>query len=233
MEILSCQGVGKTFTRSVVPAVLLQDRLLHRHFSKKTWSICALDDVSFTVHSGEWIGIYGANGSGKTTLLRILSGLMQADKGTILNQGSLSCFLGLGTGFHPERTAYENIRFHALLHGMSDKAIREHYPHILEFAGTETHQNLPVKCYSTGMQLRLAFAASVYTDADIYIFDEVLAVGDEEFQEKCEKKLLALKHEGKSAILVSHDKRQLRRLCDRLLIMEQGKLSPERELASV
>lgn len=231
--ILSCTGIRKTFTRSVISAELLQDRLLHRHFGRKKWKIDALDDVSFTINSGEWIGIYGANGSGKTTLLRILSGLMHHDAGTVTVGGKLSCFLGLGTGFHPERTARENIRFHGLLHGMSDAQMKNLYPQILEFAGTESHQDLPIKCYSTGMQLRLAFAASVFIDADLYIFDELLAVGDEAFQKKCEEKLRALKTEGKSAILVSHDKSQLDRLCHRVLFMENGKLLPERKPLSV
>lgn len=226
--LLSCTGVWKIFERAVVPSALLQDRIIHKKLFRNQWRIDAVQDATLALHSDEWVGLYGPNGSGKTTLLRILAGLMYHEKGTVERNCKISCFLGLGTGFHPERTAYENVYFHGLLHGLSDSEIRELMPAIIEFAGTETHRDLPLKCYSSGMQLRLAFAAAVFTQADVYLFDELLAVGDREFQKKCEAKLLDLKKDGAAAIIVSHDREQLERLCDRIVEMEDGRLLSEK-----
>lgn len=230
--ILTCSGIQKSFARLVVPTDHLQDRILRPFTRRERWRMDALQSVDLTVHSNEWVGLYGPNGSGKTTLLRILAGLMSQDAGSVELQGKLSCFLGLGTGFHPERTARENILFHALLHGIPARQAKELTQQIISFAGTGTHKDLPLKCYSTGMQLRLAFAAAVFTDADLYMFDELLAVGDKEFQEKCEKQLQLLKKSGKSALIVSHDLKQLERLCDRIYHMQAGVLQ-ERVLAAV
>jgi len=227
-SVVHCDGLGKTFTRSVHPSVHLQDHLLRWKKHKQRWQVNALEDITFSLRKGEWLGVYGPNGSGKTTLLLIIAGLLHKDRGSVETDGTLSCFLGLGTGFHPERTAYENIYHHMILHGVSKKSIAPLIHSVIQFAGVESHRDLPLKCYSTGMHMRLAFSAAVHIDSDVYLFDEVLAVGDEAFQKQCEEKLQSMKKAGKSAILVSHDLSQLERVCDRVLFMKQGSLSESR-----
>lgn len=224
--ILSCSGVTKTFRQRVLPASLLQDRILRPRSATSYWEKTVLENVSLDLGAGEWVGIYGPNGAGKSTLLRILAGLMPPDIGHISHNGSMSCFFDLSAGFHPERTAVENIYLHGLLHGRSPSEIRRTVDAVIEFAGTESHRDLPMKCYSTGMQMRVAFAASSMIDADIYLFDEVLAVGDADFHEKCTLHLHRLREAGKSAIIVLHSLPELHNFCDRVLTLEEGRLVP-------
>lgn len=221
-QILSCTGIHKTFEYPVVPTHLFQDRVLRSHRHKETCHIQALKDISLTITKGEWVGIYGPNGSGKTTLLKILGGLLEADRGTVDRQGRLSCFFTLGVGFHPERLASENIYFHGLLHGMSPQETAALTEKVIDFAGVRSHVHLPLKCYSTGMQMRLAFAAMAHIDADVYLLDEVLAVGDKDFQEKCKAHMRTMRAAGKSAALVLHDEGNLREFCDRIVYMDSG-----------
>jgi len=228
--VLACEDIWKTFRRSVAPATLLQDHLLRPSLIRRTWSITALQRVSLSLRLGEWVGLYGPNGSGKTTLLNILVGLLVPDRGTIFRGGSCSCFLGLGTGFHPERRADENVYIHSLLHGLPRQEALSAIPNIIAFAGTETHEDLPLKCYSTGMQLRVCFAAAVHIPADIYLFDEALAVGDNEFRERCWAKMQELKRCGRSAMVVSHSMGDLERMCDRVVQMEAGAIIGEQRL---
>lgn len=220
--ILSCSGIHKYFEYPVVPIHLFQDYVLNAQKQKERWRMHALNNISLCVHPGEWVGIFGPNGSGKTTLLRVLGGLLEADKGMIHRHGRLSCFFTLGVGFHPERLASENIYFHGLFHGMSCTEITLATERIIDFAGVRSHAHLPLKCYSTGMQMRLAFAAMAYIDADIYLLDEVLAVGDTDFQKKCKVHMRQMKSSGKSAVLVLHDENVLREFCDRILYIDQG-----------
>lgn len=225
--ILSCTGIHKTFTYPVVPTHLFQDRILRAHRHREKWRIHALNNVSLRVAHGEWVGIYGPNGSGKTTLLRILGGIMEPDSGMVDRRGRLSCFFTLGVGFHPERLARENIYFHGLLHGMSPREIDAMSERVIDFAGVRSHAHLPLKCYSTGLQARLAFAAMAHVDADVYLFDEVLAVGDAAFQQKCKAAMQEMKTAGKTAVVVLHDKRALRNACDRIVRLEGGEIVPD------
>jgi ABC-type polysaccharide/polyol phosphate transport system ATPase subunit len=220
--ILSCAGIHKTFREQIVPSAMLQDAILRRKIHREPWQMDVLKDVSVSVRRGEWVGLYGHNGAGKTTLLRILAGLMRPDKGTVNREGSISCFFELGVGFHPERTAVENIYLHGLLHGMSPSEIGKVTESIIDFAGVSSHRHLPVKSYSTGMGMRLAFAAATYVKSDIFLFDEILAVGDWEFQQKCKAYLHSLKKEGGTAVMVNHDLPDLRQICDRILFIENG-----------
>ena len=220
--MLSCIGVSKTFNRMIVPTVMLQDRVLRWRKHRERWSIQALKDISFDVAPGEWIGLYGPNGSGKTTLMRILGGLMLPDSGTVQVEGRVCSLSAFGTGFHMERTAEENIYFHGLLHGIPRNKVRESTDHIIEFAGVESHRDLPLKCYSTGMRARLAFAAASQIDSEIYLLDEVLAVGDFAFQQKCWGYFDEMRKAGKTVVLVSHEEGHLKRFCDRVYYLEQG-----------
>ncbi len=223
--VLAADGVSKTYERSMISSVLLQDRLLKWRLQRKTTTVNALFPSSLSVRRGEWVGMYGPNGSGKTTMLRILGGLLRPDTGTVSLHGSLSCFFELGIGFHPERRAEENIYLHGLLQGYSRKEIRAMTDRIINFAGIESALDLPLKCYSTGMRLRLAFAAAAQVDRDLYLFDEILAVGDADFQEKCKEHLRALRAQGKTAVLVSHDFDELGRFTDRIVHMNHGRMA--------
>lgn len=230
--ILSCTGIHKFFEYPIVPTNLLQDFVLHPRTHRKKWRLRALNNISLSVAPGEWVGLYGPNGSGKTTLLRILGGLMKQDAGIVECHGKLSCFFTLGVGFHPERQAEENIYFHGLLHGMSREEIAYSTEKIIAFAGTESHRRLPLKCYSTGLQNRLAYAAAAHVDADVYLFDEVLAIGDKAFQDKGKEHMHAMKRRGKSAVLVLHDEGNLKEFCDRILYIEAGRIIEERVLST-
>lgn len=227
--ILSCTGVSKTFTYATHGS-LFQDALLGRNARQPQWSVKAVNNVSLEVRKGEWVGLYGPNGSGKTTLLRMIANMLPPDSGAIRVQGTLSSFLGLGTGFEPELTAAKNIYLHGLLHGMHPRQIAEVTPGIIKFAGVESHAVLPIKCYSSGMQLRLAFAAAAQIEADVYLFDEVLAVGDAEFSRKCVDHMEALRAAGKTVVLVSHDVQSLRSLCDRIVYLHAGSMAGEERM---
>lgn len=222
---IDCSNVSKFFEQYMIPTDMLQDRLLRWCLSRKKWSIKAVDNVSLSVRRGEWVGLYGLNGSGKTTLLRIIAGLLNQDEGDVQIYGTLSCFFGLGVGFHQERSASENIYIHGLLHGLSRSEIRRLTESIVEFAELETHRDLPVKCYSTGMQMRLAFAAAAHVDSDIYLLDEVLAVGDAAFQLRCKEHLVSLRQRGKTVLMVNHGLAQLEEMCDRVIGMERGRIT--------
>jgi ABC-type polysaccharide/polyol phosphate transport system ATPase subunit len=226
--ILSCNGVTKGFAYAEHPSFLFQDWLIRRGWRQPTWAITAVDHVTLSVRKGEWVGIYGPNGSGKTTLLRMLARLLPPDEGEIAVRGRMSIFLGLGVGFEPELTAEKNIYLHGLLHGMSAAEIAVATERIIAFAGVESHRRLPIKCYSSGMQLRLAFAATAHVDADIYLLDEVLAVGDSAFVATCLAHLESLRAAGKTVVLVSHDMPRLTELCDRILHLERGRVTAER-----
>lgn len=229
---IEATGVSKSYTRAVFSSVHLQDRLLKWRLQRKTFTVHALRNMSLQVKKGEWVGIYGHNGCGKTTLLRILAGLLQPDTGRVVREGSLSCFFELGIGFHPERRAEENIYLHGLLQGHSRKEIRKMTQDIIAFAGVEEFLDLPIKCYSTGMRMRLAYAAAAQLDRDIYLLDEVTAVGDKAFQTLCHQHLQSLKSQGKTAVIVSHMEGELESLCDRIVYMDHGSVTGEKAVVS-
>ncbi len=229
-SILSCEGVSKQFEQLVYPTELLQDRVIRWRRHHERWVHQALSNVSLSLQKGEWLGITGPNGSGKTTLLRILSNLIMPDTGTVVQNGNISCFFELGAGFHPDRCAQQNVRIHSILHGMSSREIQESMPKILDFADIRSHLNVPIKCYSNGMKMRLAFAAAAFVESDVYLFDEIIAVGDKQFQQKCFQHMSNMKNRGKSAILVAADDDPLRLFCDRLVYMENGAIQVDEQL---
>jgi ABC-type polysaccharide/polyol phosphate transport system ATPase subunit len=222
--LLSASGISKSFQAQVIPSVMLQDRIIRWRTKKEQWSRDVLQDISFDVSRGEWVGLYGQNGAGKTTLLRILAGLIPPDTGSVTTHGTVSSFFDITAGFHPERSAPENIYLHGLLHGRSPADIRSTIDNIIDFAGVESHRHLPMKCYSAGMNLRVGFAASAMMDSDIYLFDEILAVGDVNFQKKCREHLQRLKQADKTVVMVNHSLPDLQRLCDRILYLEDGRI---------
>lgn len=194
-------------------------------FTQKTYeTFHVLDQVSFEVAKGEFLGIIGKNGSGKSTLLKILAGVYQADSGTITVNGKVVPFLELGIGFNPELSGRDNIFLNGIVLGLSRKQIERKFSEIVAFSGLERFIDQKLKRYSSGMYMRLAFSIAIHTEGDILIMDEVLAVGDAEFQQKCIHELLRLKKEGKTIILVTHGEGPLQEYSDRVVLIEQGKV---------
>lgn len=194
-------------------------------FKKKSYEeFKALGDVSFEVKKGEFFGIIGRNGSGKSTLLKILAGIYQADKGKIRINGMISPFLELGIGFNHELSGRDNIYLNATVLGLSKKEIDEKFDSIVKFSELERFIDQKLKNYSSGMQVRLAFSVSIHANRDILLMDEVLAVGDSNFQRKCLNEFNKYKEQGKTVILVSHDIDTMQRYCDRALLLREGKI---------
>jgi ABC-type polysaccharide/polyol phosphate transport system ATPase subunit len=184
----------------------------------------ALDDVSFEVKKGEFFGIIGRNGSGKSTLLKILAGIYEADKGKTKINGLISPFLELGIGFNPELSGRDNIYLNASVLGLSRKQIDKKFNDIVAFSELERFIDQKLKNYSSGMQVRLAFSVSIHANRDILLMDEVLAVGDANFQQKCISEFNKYKKLGKTVILVTHDMLTVQKYCDRAMLLRNGKV---------
>ena len=194
---------------------------LFSFFDRKTYQkIEVLKDFNLQVQTGEFVGIMGSNGSGKSTLLKLIAGVYQPDEGSISVEGKLATVLELGTGFHPELTARENIFIHGLLIGLSQAQIERRLSHIIHFAGLEQFVNAPLKHFSSGMVARLAFSVAMQVQAEVYLMDEVLAVGDQEFQAKCLQVFQNLKRQGVTLLFVSHSEELVRDICDRVINMD-------------
>ena len=184
----------------------------------------AVDDVSFTVNQGETFGIIGENGSGKSTLLKCMARILRPDRGQVIVDGKLSALLELGAGFHQELSGRENVYLNGSILGLSRKQIDDRFDEIVEFAGLERFIDTPVKNYSSGMYVRLGFSVAINVDPDVLLVDEVLAVGDENFQRRCGEKFSEMQRAGKTIVIVSHGLGQMRTMCDRLAWLRNGKL---------
>src|SRR3954470_9919603 len=186
----------------------------------------ALDGISFEIHEGEFFGIVGRNGSGKSTLLKLLASIYRADAGTIRMAGRLAPFIELGVGFNPELTARENIVLNGVMVGLTPDETRARIEPVLEFAELDEFANLKLKNYSSGMLVRLAFSVMLEADADILLIDEVLAVGDAAFQQKCADAFRDMKAAGKTIILVTHEMTTVERYCHRAMLIDGGRTQP-------
>ncbi len=184
----------------------------------------ALDDVSFTVEQGDSVGLMGLNGSGKSTLLKLINGVMRPDKGEVLTRGRIAGLIATGAGFHPQLTGRENLFLNAAILGMSAAETKRKYDEIVEFADIGRFLNVPVGRYSSGMYARLGFAVAVHVDSDIFLVDEALAVGDKPFKRKCLVRMDEVRAEGRTMFYVSHAAESVRRMCDRVLVLESGRL---------
>lgn len=194
---------------------------LNRKLYTEFW---ALRDVSFEIHKGETFGIVGQNGSGKSTILQIIAGTLRPTSGSVVAKGRIAAILELGAGFNPEFNGIENARLNAAIIGVTDKEFNKSLPQIIEFSGLEDFIYKPVKTYSSGMYVRLAFSVSISLKPDILIIDEALAVGDARFQRKCFRKLESLKAEGVTIIFVSHSMDSVVNHCDRALFLDAGEV---------
>jgi ABC-type polysaccharide/polyol phosphate transport system ATPase subunit len=208
-----------------LPAMLLKREAHH--------SFWALQDISFTVRRGESFGIAGANGSGKSTLLRVLGAVTKPTSGTLTTNGRVSTLLDLGAGFHPQITGRENALLNAVLLGLSLREAREVLPQIIEFSELGEFIDQPMRMYSSGMYVRLGFAVAVHVQPEILVLDEVLAVGDAEFQSKCFGHMQRLRESGVTVVFASHDLPSLQRYTDRMMLLEHGRTVLEGRPAEV
>jgi ABC-type polysaccharide/polyol phosphate transport system ATPase subunit len=221
LPVVVARSVSKSFTVPEEQVHTFKERALHprRRIRRNTFQ--ALNDISFAVAPGEFFGIAGRNGSGKSTLLKCLAGIYQA-QGEIWCRGRLSTLIELGVGFNPEMAARDNVVMNGIMLGLSPREARKRYQSVIEFAELEEFKDLKLKNYSSGMHVRLAFSVAIQVDADILLIDEVLAVGDAAFQQKCFDVFADLRDRGKTIIFVTHDMGALQRFCHRALLLERG-----------
>jgi ABC-type polysaccharide/polyol phosphate transport system ATPase subunit len=215
-------GVSKTFSLPKERVHTLKERALHPFRRSEHDNYPALKGVSFEVGAGEFFGIVGRNGSGKSTLLKCMAGIYKSDTGRVLVSGRVSTFIELGVGFNPDLAGRDNAILNAIMLGLSRREALERYDRIIDFAGLREFEELKLKNYSSGMLVRLAFSVMIQVDADILLIDEVLAVGDAAFQQKCYDEFNRLRDEGRTILLVTHDMSTVARFCDRAMLLEQG-----------
>lgn len=231
---IKVDGVSKTFKlprekQSTVKGALINFKHIKKGYEKQQ----VLKNVSFEIKKGEFFGIVGRNGSGKSTLLKLLAGIYTADKGKIIINGKLTPFIELGVGFNPELSGRENVFLNGALLGFNRKETEVMYDEIVEFSELEPFMDQKLKNYSSGMQVRLAFSIAIRADAEILVLDEVLAVGDEAFQRKCNDYFMLLKKQGKTVVLVTHSMEAVEKFCDRALILKAGTLKSQGDPHSI
>lgn len=225
IEIESASKKFRKYTNKEISTIKdLFVKGIFRQDTFETETFWALKDVSFNIPKGKMIGIIGSNGSGKSTLLRLLAGIMSPTSGSIKARGRVAALIELGAGFHPELSGRENVFINGIILGLSKKEIGDRFDEIVRFAGLENFIDSPVKNYSSGMYMRLGFAIAINVDPDILLIDEILAVGDEEFQHKCLHKINEFKRKGKTLVFVSHDLNSVERFCDEVFWLEDGSL---------
>ncbi len=189
----------------------------------------ALKNISFEVSSGETVGIIGKNGAGKSTILGLLAGVLKPSSGQVTVAGRIAPLLELGAGFHPELSGRENILLNGILLGMLKREVEEKIDSIIEFSELEKFIDQPIRTYSSGMLARLGFSVAVHCEPDILLLDEVLSVGDQDFQKKCIEKMLGFKRSGKTIVFVSHSEKQIEQICDRLIWIDHGQIHSDGE----
>ena len=212
-----------TFRDAIIDTLKKPKELLTGHIMKKE-KFWALKDIDFEINQGDVVGIIGKNGSGKSTLLKIMSRITEPTTGEIVMNGRVASLLEVGTGFHPELTGRENVYFNGSILGMKKKEIDAKFDEIVAFSEVEKFLDTPVKFYSSGMYVRLAFAVAAHLDPDVLIIDEVLAVGDAAFQKKCLDKMKQVAGEGRTVIYVSHSSSSVRLLCSKAILLDKGRL---------
>ncbi|MDQ3645019.1 MAG: ABC transporter ATP-binding protein [Actinomycetota bacterium] len=217
-------GVSKTFRVPRQHVMTFKERAMHPFRRVPVHDLHALRDVSCDIAEGEFFGIVGRNGSGKSTLLKCLAGIYRADAGRMSVAGRLVPFIELGVGFNQEMSAFDNVVINGVMMGMTPREARERFDAVIEFAELEDFLDLKLKNYSSGMQVRLAFSLMVQADADVLLIDEVLAVGDASFQQKCFDVFHDLREQGKTVVLVTHDMAMVERFCGRAMLLEEGRV---------
>lgn len=230
LTAVSVEGASKHF------------RLRHTHSLKESlvWAVqgkarhedfTALAPLDLVIPAGQSVALLGRNGSGKSTLLKLMAGVMAPDTGRVRARGRVAGLLEVGAGFHPDLTGRENVHLNAAILGLTPREIDDRFEAIVEFADIGPFLDTQVRFYSSGMFLRLAFAVAVHTEPDVFLVDEILAVGDEAFRDKCLTRIEQLKSEGRTLIIVSHDLPLVERLCDRGIVLESGRLRADAPVA--
>jgi ABC-type polysaccharide/polyol phosphate transport system ATPase subunit len=217
------RGLGRRFVIRLSQSRSLKESILRRELPR-TRELWALRDVDLHVHPGEAFGIVGPNGSGKSTLLKLLARIYAPSTGELHVGGRVGSLIEIGAGFHPDFTGVENVYLNASIYGLKRSYVGEHLDEIIDFAELEAFKDVAVRTYSSGMYMRLGFAVAMHVQPDILLLDEVLAVGDEAFQQKCYGKISEFKAAGGTIVFVSHDQTAVSRMCDRALMLERGRV---------
>jgi ABC-type polysaccharide/polyol phosphate transport system ATPase subunit len=232
MSVIRLEGVSKTYSRRA-SRQFLRSVLAKRLGPAQPEVFYALKRISLDLKQGDSLAVVGANGAGKSTLLSVIAGLSSPDEGQIQVNGQIAALLELGSGFHPDLTGAENVRLNAALLGLSRARAREKADEVVEFSGIGDFIDEPLRTYSAGMVMRLAFSVAMTVDPDILLIDEVLAVGDQAFQAKCTAKILELKSQGRVLICTSHVPGTLRHLCARGIWLDHGQVVREGSAAEL
>jgi lipopolysaccharide transport system ATP-binding protein len=222
MNVIEFHNVSKKYHRHA-GQMLLRNHLTRFFSRQREVPFYALKRVSFSVERGESLAVIGGNGAGKSTLLGLVAGIAKPDEGSVAVNGQVAALLELGSGFHPDLTGRENVRLNAALLGLSRKQTAAAFEAIVEFSGIRDFIDEPLRTYSTGMMMRLAFSVAINRDPEILLIDEVLAVGDASFQAKCIEKIHSFRKAGKTLLFVSHTP-MIHQLCDRALWLDHGEL---------
>ena len=222
--VISAKNVTKKFNVFFDKTNTLKERILFWNRNKNKEERTVLDNIDINIKKGEVVGLIGTNGSGKSTLLKLMTKIIYPTKGVITTDGKLTSLLELGAGFHPDFSGRENIYFNASIFGLTRKEIDNRLDQIIEFSELKDFIDNPVRTYSSGMYMRLAFSVAINVDAEILLIDEILSVGDQHFQEKCFKKIEELKEEGKTIVIVTHTMGAVQRFCTRAVWLYDGKI---------
>lgn len=220
---IKAEHISKRFKIYHDKPMTLKDRLIH-NIKKNYTNFEVLDDISITIKKGEQVGLIGQNGSGKSTLLKLFTKILYPQSGNIQTYGKVSSLLELGAGFHPDFSGRENIYTNATIFGLSKAEIDGIINSVIEFSELENFIDNPVRTYSSGMYMRLAFSVAIHVNPDILLIDEILAVGDASFQKKCFDKIMDFKNKGVTIVIVSHDLSTIEKICDRIIWLDDGKI---------
>lgn len=224
--------VTKTFAHHA-GQVLLRERLIEMVRPSRRSRFEALKDISFELAKGESLGLIGPNGAGKSTILNLATGLSKPDRGSILVNGHVTALLELGAGFHHDLTGAENVRVNAAMMGMTRGQMTERFDEIVDFSGVREFINEPLRVYSAGMQVRLAFSVAIAAEPDVLLIDEVIGVGDQDFYNRCLEKIQTFRQAGKTIVLASHSSELITMLCHRALWIDRGQVVKEGPAAEV
>lgn len=230
---IKVSNVYKSFNIYYDRANTLKERMLFFKRNKRREKREILNDINLEIKKGETVALIGVNGSGKSTLLKLMTQIIFPNKGTIETRGKLTSLLELGAGFHPDFSGRENIYFNSSIFGLTKKEIDKRIDQIIEFSELKDFIDNPVRTYSSGMYMRLAFSVAINVDADILLIDEILSVGDQHFQKKCFDKMRELKKEGKTMVFVTHSMESVKNLCDRAIWLYQGKVKMDGDTQTV
>lgn len=231
-DTIIVENVSKSFSVYQDKANTIKEKLLFFKRNRKE-KITVLKNINLEIKKGETVALIGVNGSGKSTLLKLMTKIIYPDTGKIVTNGKLTSLLELGAGFHPDFSGRENIYFNASIFGLTRKEIDARLNDIIEFSELEEFIDNPVRTYSSGMYMRLAFSVAINVDADILLIDEILSVGDQHFQEKCYDKMRELKEQGKTMVFVTHSMDSIRNLCTRAVWLCDGELKMDGETNEV